>query len=443
VLSCALKKTIENNKMKNSLRRITFFGFIATSNSLFAAGFVEDADVTLNFRNFYMNRNYIDNGNSRAVPGPTDRGMAREWTQNFILNARSGFTPGPVGFGVDALGLFGVKLDGGRGTYGTTALPTHDGNRPADNFGRLAIAGKAKFSKTQFKVGEWFSELPILQSSDSRSLPQTFQGAMVTSEDLPNFTLYGGRMTGNSQRNDASLEKLSAGGIGTVTHGQNSIEADTFTFAGVERSLNENRSSLGLWYGELEDIYQQRYIRFQHVMPITDDLSLGAKIGYFDYTEDGKALGGDIDNHTVTGTFTLKTGPHTFYLGLQGVYGDSQWLRVAGTTAIDLPNDSFGSSYDSAKERSWQLRYDYNFVEIGIPGLTLMNRYIQGSNAHVGSVTDGRERGRETELAYVVQSGPLKKLSVKLRNITLRTNYGSNSSYDETRMIIQYPLKLL
>ncbi len=428
--------------MNNSFRRITYLSLIATSTGLSAGGFIEDADISLNLRNFYMNRNYIDNGESHAVPGPTKRGMAKEWTQNFILNARSGFTPGTVGFGVDALGLLGVKLDGGRGTYGTTALPTHDGMRPADNFGRLAVAGKVMLSKNELKVGEWFTELPILQSSDSRSLPQTFKGAMLTSREFENYTLYGGRMTGNSQRNDASLERLSAQSIGTVQHGSNSIESDAFNFLGIEHSFNQNRSSIGLWYGQLEDIYQQRYIRFQHTMPLNERFSLGAKIGYFNYTEDGKAQAGNIDNQTLTGLFSLKTGAHTFYLGLQSVFGDSPWLRVAGTTAIDLPNDSFGSSYDNAKERSWQLRYDYNFAGVGLPGLTLMNRYLQGTNAHVGNVTDGEEQGRETELAYVVQSGPLQKASIRYRNIALRTNYGSNSSYDENRVIVQYPLDL-
>jgi hypothetical protein len=43
----------------------------------------------------------------------------------------------------------------------------------------------------------------------------------------------------------------------------------------------------------------------------------------------------------------------------------------------------------------------------------------------------------------VVQSGPLQKLSVRYRNITLRTNYDTNSSYDENRVIVQYPINLL
>ncbi len=40
----------------------------------------------------------------------------------------SGFTQGTVGFGVDAFGLQGIKLDSGGGRHGNTMFPT-DGNQ--------------------------------------------------------------------------------------------------------------------------------------------------------------------------------------------------------------------------------------------------------------------------------------------------------------------------
>jgi hypothetical protein len=43
---------------------------------------------------------------------------------------QSGFTQGTVGFGLDVLGLYSQKLDGGKGTGGTQLLPIHDGARP-------------------------------------------------------------------------------------------------------------------------------------------------------------------------------------------------------------------------------------------------------------------------------------------------------------------------
>ncbi|KPW76306.1 OprD family outer membrane protein [Pseudomonas cannabina] len=68
-----------------------------SATTSYADGFVDDAKVNLNLRNFYINRNFVDPANAQNY--------AEEWTQNFILDARSGFTQGTVGFGVDALGL--------------------------------------------------------------------------------------------------------------------------------------------------------------------------------------------------------------------------------------------------------------------------------------------------------------------------------------------------
>ncbi len=133
-----------------------------------AAGFVEDAKVTLGLRNYYFNRNFLNQTQG-------GQGQAEAWTQSFILDARSGYTQGTVGFGLDVLGLYAVKLDGGRGTPGSQLLPVHDDGRQADDFGRTAVAAKAKISKTELKVGEWFAVLPILRADDGRSPAATFR----------------------------------------------------------------------------------------------------------------------------------------------------------------------------------------------------------------------------------------------------------------------------
>ncbi len=41
-----------------------------------------------------------------------------EWGQGIIATFKSGFTQGPVGFGVDCIAQYAVRLDGGRGPSG-------------------------------------------------------------------------------------------------------------------------------------------------------------------------------------------------------------------------------------------------------------------------------------------------------------------------------------
>lgn len=390
------------------------------------SGFFEDAQANLNLRNFYINRNFTN---------PTKaQDKAEEWTQSFILDARSGFTQGTVGFGLDVLGLYSLKLDGGRGTGGSQLLPLDHDGRPADNFGRLGVAFKARLSQTEVKVGEWMPVLPILRSDDGRSLPQTFRGGQITSREIAGLTLYGGQFRANSPRDDSSMSDMSMFGKAAFT-------SDRFNFQGAEYSFNDKRTQIGLWNAELKDIYSQQFVNLIHSQPL-GDWTLGANLGFFYGKEDGSARAGDLENRTWSGLFSAKYGGHTFYVGLQKLTGDSAWMRVNGTSGGTLANDSFNASYDNAQEKSWQLRHDYNFVALGVPGLTLMNRYISGSNVHTATVSDGKEWGRESELAYTVQSGTLKNLNLKWRNSTMRRDF-SNNEFDENRLIVSYPLSLL
>ena len=76
-----------------------------------------------------------------------------------------------------------------------------------------------------------------------------------------------------------------------------------------------------------------------------------------------------------------------------------------------------------------------------MPGLSFMTRYIKGDNAQVsGSDEEGREWERNIEFKYVVQSGPLKDLYVRLRNASFRSSFARDA--DENRLIVSYTLPL-
>lgn len=104
-----------------------------------------------------MDRDYKDDGAKTAT---------REWAQGFIMNAESGFTQGPVGFGLDARALVGVKLDSSPDRSGTELLPVSasDG-RAADEYSRLALTGKLKFHETTVKTGDVSIFLPFAFAS--------------------------------------------------------------------------------------------------------------------------------------------------------------------------------------------------------------------------------------------------------------------------------------
>ena len=77
-----------------------------------------------------------------------------------------------------------------------------------------------------------------------------------------------------------------------------------------------------------------------------------------------------------------------------------------------------------------------------------MTRYTRGSNVTVADSSDGKEHEWDVEAKYVLQEGPAKGLSFRVRNAIYS---GTNSDYRvtnydnlvDTRVIVEYPLSIL
>ncbi|MCQ4307916.1 OprD family porin, partial [Pseudomonas stutzeri] len=87
-------------QLKPLSRFFVFSSLAATAlgvSTTASAAFFDDSKAAVELRNFYMNRDFRGSEATQA--------KAEEWAQGFILKFESGYTEGPIGFGVDALGL--------------------------------------------------------------------------------------------------------------------------------------------------------------------------------------------------------------------------------------------------------------------------------------------------------------------------------------------------
>lgn len=130
-----------------------------------AKGFIEDSSLDLLLRNYYFNRD-----------GKSGSGDRVDWTQGFLTTYESGFTQGTVGFGVDAFGYLGLKLDGTSDKSGTGNLPVMNDGTPRDDYSRAGGAVKVRISKTMLKWGEMQPTAPVFAAGGSRLFPQTATG---------------------------------------------------------------------------------------------------------------------------------------------------------------------------------------------------------------------------------------------------------------------------
>jgi len=419
-------------------RRVAGLFLLCAGANAQAGGFLEDSSAKVETRTVYFNRDFRD-GHSSSGQGASKR---EEWAQGFILNVQSGYTEGPVGFGVDALGMFGVKLDSSPADSNSGLLPSsgHNPRHSADQYAKMGLAAKVKVSNTVLKYGSMMPDVPLLKYNDGRLLPTMFQGAMLTSEERRDLKFTLARLDRYTARDSTDRQNIRV-------HCKNKryacdIEADHFDLAGVDYRVNE-RFGAQYQVARLENIYRQQYFGLVASQPLPVG-SLAADLRLIKSDDIGNARAGAIDHRAVSGMLGSSLGGHKLSAGWQRMYGDSAMPYLDGSNPY-LVNYAQVNDFAAAQERSWQVRYDYDFKALGVPGLTFFTRYINGDHIQVpGSHAEGKEWERDSELKYQVQSGTFKDVSVRLRNSTYRSNYERWArDMDETRVIVSYNFSLL
>jgi len=403
-----------------------------------ASGFLEDTTAKIESRTVYFNRDFRD-GHTSSDQGASKR---EESAQGFILNLQSGYTEGTVGFGIDALGMLGFQLDSSPDRSNSGLLPS-SGENPRGSKGQYAKMGltaKVKVSDTVLKYGALLPDLPLLKYNDGRLLPTMFNGAMLTSREVKDLTFMAARLDKYTARDSTDSQDIRV-------HCKNkryacNTTADHFDMYGIDYKIND-RLIAQYHYAELEDIYRQHFVGMLANQPLGDGV-LKADVRLLKSADSGDAKAGSIDNRALSGMLSYGISGHTFSAGWQRMNGDNSMPYLDGSNPY-LVNYVQVNDFAAAQERSWQLRYDYDFKAIGINGLTFLTRYVNGDHIKVpGSDQEGKEWERDSELKYVIQTGTFKDVSLRLRNATYRTNYEKFArDVDETRLIVSYNFSVL
>ncbi|MBO6277602.1 MAG: OprD family porin [Pseudomonas sp.] len=400
-----------------------------------AKGFVEDSHLNVLARNAYISRDYKNHKQDKA-----------EWGQGFLGTFTSGFTQGTVGVGVDAFGIYALRLDGGRGNSGAGGIDFFKqgaSGKAADDIAKAGAAVKVRVSNTVLKYGDQMPALPVLMYDNSRLMPESFTGTLLTSKEINGLEINVGRFTAESRK---SAEARDSGDLKSIN-----------VFGGSYKFTDNLSASL---YGsEMEDELNKQYVGVTYAIPLQDKQSLTFDFNGYrthvkeDYARDVLKVDGQ-DNKIWSLASTYAFGAHTVTLAYQsstgeigypyGRYRNAGGVGDGGNTIL-LAN-SYWSDFNAKDERSWQLGYGFDFGAVGIPGLTYNIAYVRGTN-----IDDGSDRGRGTEreifnqAKYVVQSGPVKDLSVRLRGSWLRVSNNAseyNVGGNEVRVFVDYPISI-
>ncbi|GAB5337111.1 OprD family outer membrane porin [Pseudomonas fluorescens] len=407
--------------MRSTLKRGEFLcasliiGLVPKS---FAEGFLEDSHANLQFRNYYFNDNYYEEANDR-----------REWAQGFLLNLKSGFTPGAVGFALEGQGLAAMRLDSSPEHTNTGLLPVNSDGHAASDFSSFGLTGKVRYKDAMFSHGTSELKIPVLVTNDGRILPQTVQGSQIEYKGIEGLYLQAGHLEHEKLRNSSNNQEFTPTGYGGA-------KGADFDFAGGRYSLGK-QLSLSYYYGEMENFYSQKFFGLNHKLNL-GSLSLTSDLRYFSSDKAGSAWAGNVDANMFSGLWTLGYKNHAVGLGYQKVTGETSLPYINGGSVYSFTNANVGK-FVQANEHTTMLRYDYDFVGLGLPGLSFMTRYYKaGGGEYKGRAANEWER--DSTLRYVVQNGAFKGLGLEYRGATFRTSYSAN--HDDNRLYLTYDLAI-
>lgn len=407
-------------------------------------GFVAGSSLKLNARNYYMNRNRQQQADDNI-----------EWGQGLLGVFESGYTQGTVGFGLDANAMLGLKLDGGGGTDSSSILPISDGNGKAP--GAFSTAGatlKMRAFDTELKAGDLFLNNPVIAGGMSRMLPQTFRGISLTNRSFDGWMIEGGQASFTKPYNQSGHKRIGSS-YGSLRDGD---ESRHLNWAGVAWSGVPGLTS-NLYAAKLKDIWNQYYYDLDYTYAVNDLVSLNPGLHFYHTQDTGQALLGNIDNNTYSLHFTVGVGSHSVTAAYQRVNGNTPFDYIAQGDSIYLDNSQQYSDFNGPNERSWKLKYAYDFAGLGLPGLTSSLSYSRGeldltkvdpqsrgyASWYSADGKNAKHWERDLDLKYVVQGGSAKDLAVRLQWATNRggNGYGAlDNDTDEYRVIIDYPINV-
>ncbi|GGK25879.1 imipenem/basic amino acid-specific outer membrane pore [Pseudomonas koreensis] len=433
--------------------------FAMASSQDDSKGFLEDQSLKLKTRMEYMNRDYKNGAGNVAKKDGTpgfESGYRQDTGVSQLLTYESGFTQGTVGFGLDAMAMGSVKLDGGSGRRGNGLFAIDSDGNEEKSQGKIGGAVKFRVSDTVLKYGQQFVASPVFATDDSRLLPEVATGTLITSKEIKGLELSAGRFTALSKQ--TGMGRDSIGGL-PDENGNGGKGLTSINIFGASYAFTDNFTG-AFAASDADQYFKKQYVNLNYTLPIAEDQSLN--FDFNGYKTEGEKRGdlvsaiGDetpgndtrgVDNKLWSLAAAYSLGAHKFTIAHQRSSGDNAYYYgVDGNSTIFVANSIQISDFVGREERSWQARYDLNMKTYGVPGLSFMTRYVKGDNIKTNGLGEGKENEWNAESKYVIQEGPAKDLSFRLRYAMYRSN-GAYSGYasdnNDTRLIVEYPLNIL
>ena len=389
---------------------------------LASSSFAESTTLADAFKNGKVN------GELRAWYFDRDNGTT---TQNIFNTAVD------LGYVTDSIyGLsLGVTVQSNYAPFASTdAKKMYDG----DMYGSGAVLSEAyiqyAIGKTTAKVGRQYISTPLVGSSGSRIVKESFEGALVINTDLPQTTLAAGYVskfqgrtsdvtpggtTGNGESDIPDFSKHA------VFYGAGNLDFDgAYTILAINKSV-PNLTITGQYMLTNNVVYRTAtsdvdvyYGALGYIVPM-NNFKIGLDGAYQKSKEDfsAVALSGDMVALQASLIDLAGFGAKLAYTTTSNDDGVILGLgNGSGVVALTAPLIKGATAVSGKDTDAYKVEASYDFSKVGVTGLTVMAQYVNVNLPSAASTGD--QVYLEGQVAYAIPALKGLTLSGEYENVS-------------------------
>lgn len=417
-------------------------------------GFYDGSQLTFKER-FYF-RNLSHNHPELSYSKISSNGDIEHFKKDFlrasilstILSFKSGYTPGPVGFGINMALMNGISLYTAHNKVpddSDITLSKDDGN-PYASWSRIGEANvKIKTLFGRVKMGRQIMNIPLLHSNDNRALPASFYGSTFESRKWYGVTLKFGTVS-------KTLGRVSTGQSAISLSYAPSVKTKRVNYIGFDYH-GMGDTTLHIYTSQIENIMWQSLIEGEHSFYAINTVKLTPRFSFYKNTPTGEKLAGSQPVSLAVLGLSAEYKIDKLSFNIQQVFGNVFFDYINETNSIYYSNTAY-SDYQSPHERSVDIIYEHDFGN-NFPGLSLIFWGINGwgintsqskSIVYNGNYGDDTKDARHYEIGispkYIFQSGYIKGLSLRLGFVSHHQTGGQiTGSGNEFLLVGEWPFQ--
>ncbi len=281
---------------------------------------------------------------------------------------------------------------------------------------------------TNLILGAQQLETPWLKAHDIRLTPKKYRGFAIINSSIEKVEFHGYYIDKWLNWTSEDWESITSGITGNLDENEGAL------VGGVVWQLSDMFKIQG-WDYYFNEVLNTFYVQAGYDQKIGEEYSLSASLKYFNQTDVGEALAGNIDTFSAGGNIGLAAygAKLSAYYGLNG--DDVLRVPFGGDWIVSMQVNN----HERAEEDVWALQLKYNFERLGVKGLST-DVFYGRFNTPDGSANRSPDLDEiDFNLQYDL-GGWFKGCSVRLRYafINQDEDIAGGEDYSDGRIYLQY-----